>query len=638
MNELQNLSLNKLKMETPNKCDENIQKLKELFPQIVSEDKIDFDILKQLLSDTIVEADDERYRLDWVGKKASLLKANTPINKTLRPCEEESVDFENTKNLYIEGDNFEVLKILSESYLGKIKMIYIDPPYNTGKDFVYRDNFTQSKEEFESEIGLRDEEGNKLFRNTDSNGRFHSDWLSMMYERLLVSRDLLKDDGVILISIGDDEIDNLRKVCTQVYGENNFIAQLVWNCSTGGGIRPKHFSITHEYILVYSKNKNKLDELNATLSKEAVKQYKLSDDKGLYREKDFVFKNISTNINQKYEIKCPNGDIVKPKNGYIYRFIKETFIEAVNNDLVVFKKTNNGPLINLDGSQANWNIYIKKYLGDGKGSPVTSLPRDLVGIYNNGTSAVQNLFENKRVFENVKSVELIVYLIEIFLTNKNDTILDFFSGSSTTAHAVMQLNAQDGGNRKFIMVQLPELTDEKSEAYKAGYKTIAEIGKERIRRVGKKILGSEALASPKDGTKVPFPLDIGFRVLKVDTTNFKEVYYHPNKISQEQLEMFTTNIKEDRDDLDLLFGVMIDLGIELSLKITPKIIDDKKLYLVENSELIACFEDDITTKVIEEILAIKPYQVVLKDGCFANDNDKINAMQKLSTITTVSVI
>lgn len=628
---MNNIKFEKLKMQTPNICDENIKKLKELFPQIISEDKIDFDILRQLLSENIVEADDERYRLDWVGKKRSLLKANTPINKTLRPCIDESVDFENTKNLYIEGDNFEVLKLLQESYLNKIKMIYIDPPYNTGKDFVYRDNFTQNKADFEDEIGLRDEEGNKLFKNTDSNGRFHSDWLSMMYERLIVARDLLKDDGVILISIGDDEIDNLRKVCTQVYGENNFIAQLVWNCSTGGGIRPKHFSITHEYILVYSKNKNKLDELNATLSKEAVNQYKLSDDKGLYREKDFVFKNVSTNINQKYEIECPNGDIVKPKNGYIYRFIKETFIEAVNNDLVVFKKTNNGPLINLDGSQASWNIYIKKYLGDGKGSPVTSLPRDLVGIYNNGTSAVQNLFENKRVFENVKSVELIVYLIEIFLTNKNDLILDFFSGSSTTAHAVMQLNAQDGGNRKFIMVQIPEFTDEKSEAFKAGYKNICEIGKERIRRAGKKIL-------EENKNKDLSSLDIGFRVLKTDSTNFKDVYYHPNNLNQNQLKMFETNIKEDRSDLDLLFSIMLDLGIELSLKINTKIVSNKKLYLVENSELIVCFEENINLEIIQAIKEEKPLKVVLKDGCFANDTEKINAILELSLITSISVI
>ena len=635
---MNNIKFDKLKMQTPNIYEENIKKLKELFPQIVSEDKIDFDILKQILSENIVEADEERYRLDWVGKKRSLLKANTPINKTLRPRVDESVDFENTQNLYIEGDNFEVLKLLQESYLNKIKMIYIDPPYNTGKDsFTYPDDYSQSRSDFEDEIGLRDEEGNKLFKNTDSNGRFHSDWLSMMYERLLVARDLLKDDGVILISIGDDEIDNLRKVCTLVYGENNFIAQLVWNCSTGGGIRPKHFSITHEYILVYSKNKNKLDELNATLSKEAVKQYKLSDDKGLYREKDFVFKNVSTNINQKYEIECPNGDIVKPKNGYIYRFIKETFIEAVNNDLVVFKKTNNGPLINLDGSQAGWNIYIKKYLGDGKGSPVTSLPRDLVGIYNNGTSAVQNLFENKRVFENVKSVELIVYLIEIFLTNKSDLILDFFSGSSTTAHAVIQLNSEDGGNRKFIMVQIPELTDEKSEAFKAGYKNICEIGKERIRRAGKKILGSEVLTSPKDGTKVPI-LDIGFRVLKIDSSNFKDVYYHPNQLGQGDLLDFETNIKEDRNDLDLLFSIMLDLGIELSLKINTKIVSNKKLYLVENSELIVCFEDNITLEIIQTIKEEKPLKVVLKDGCFANDTDKINAILELSLISSISVI
>ena len=624
MNEL---NLNKLKMQTPNKCEENIEKLKELFPQIVSEKKIDFDILKQLLSDTIVEADDERYRLDWVGKKASLLKSNTPIYKTLRPCEDESVDFENTQNLYIEGDNFEVLKVLSESYLNKIKMIYIDPPYNTGKDFVYRDNFTKSKNDFENEIGLRDEEGNKLFKNTDSNGRFHSDWLSMMYERLLVARDLLKDDGLTFISIDENEYENLKKVCDEIFGEDNYIGSIIWKNKFGSGAKTSGFIGVHEYIVCYSRIK--IMNITSELSESEVKKHTKKDEKyetrGGYRIQPLMTKSMDDRPNLVYPLEY-NGIKIHPNKQWVWS--KERMMEAIANNNVDF-------MIKDDGTVA---VNSKQYLKDEngfmrKGKPTTFFDK----VYTqNGTKELSELF-NKKIFDFNKPIELIRYLISFELNdtitiNDNDIILDFFSGSATTAHAVMNLNAQDGGNRKFIMVQLPEITDEKSEAYKAGYKNICEIGKERIRRAGKKIKEEN-----KDKENIQ-NLDIGFRVLKVDSTNFKEVYYHPNKLGQEQLKMFESNIKEDRSDLDLLFAVMIDLGIELSLKITTKILSNKKLYLIENSELIACFENDITLSVIEEIIAIKPYQVVLKDGCFANDNDKINAMQKLADITTVSVI
>jgi adenine-specific DNA-methyltransferase len=617
--------MEKLDLTTPNFTDENIQKLSELFPNCVTEDSngrtIDFDALRQELSNNIIDGNKERYQLTWPGKAESLVTANKPINKTLRPNREESKDFDNTENLYIEGDNLEVLKLLQETYLGKIKMIYIDPPYNTGKDFVYKDNFTQNKEKYDEESGNVDDEGGRLVSNPDSNGRYHSDWLSMMYPRLKLARNLLAEDGVIVISIGDDEIDNLRKICSEIYGDLNFVSQLVWNCSTGGGIRPKHFSVTHEYILIYSKSINSLDRLNAPLPPDAVKQYKLEDSQGLYRNKDFVFKNSSTNINQKYEISCPNGDLVRPKEGYIYRFVKETFSKSLSDDMVVFKETNKGPLTNIDGSQANWNIYIKKYLGDGKGAPVTSLPRDIVKIYNNGTSLVQNLFDNKRVFDNVKSVELIKYLTGIFVEEKKGVILDFFSGSATTAHAVMQLNAEDGGNRKFIMAQIPEATDEKSEAYKAGYKAITEIGKERIRRAGEKIKEDNA---DKEGID---DLDIGFRVLKVDSSNMKDVYFSPDSTSQEDLFERASNIKDGRTDEDLLFMVLLDWGIDLSVKIERREIAGKTVYFADDNFLAACFENNLDEDFAKALAAEQPRKAVLRDSGFAGSSVKINIEQ-----------
>ena len=626
------INLNKLKMQTLNIYEENIKKLKELFPQIVSEDKIDFDILKQLLSNTIVEADDERYRLDWVGKKRSLLKANTSINKTLRPYKNESVDFENTKNLYIEGDNFEVLKLLQESYLNKIKMIYIDPPYNTGKDFVYRDNFTQNKADFEDEIGLRDEEGNKLFKNTDSNGRFHSDWLSMMFERLIVARDLLKDDGVIFISIDDNEVHNLRKICDEVFGEGNFIASLVWENKEGGGSSDSLlFRIKHEHILCFCKEIINIKINGIEINNE--ERYKLSDEYENIRGKYYLQKlgmgSIQYSESLDYPIQISDGIFITAKennNGKkaCWRWSEEKYKWGIENKFIEIKKD----------SKDIWTVYTKQYLKcDNEGNFIerTQRPIGIIDKYSStqGSKFLENI--KLKYFNYSKPYELIKYLLERISFDKDDLILDFFSGSATTAHAVMQLNAQDDGNRKFIMVQIPENTDEKSEAYKAGYKNICEIGKERIRRAGAKILEDN---KDKDLSS----LDIGFRVLKVDSSNMKDVYYHPNEIKQNQLKMFETNIKEDRSDLDLLFSIMLNLGICLDLKITTKIIDDKKLYFIENSELIVCFEENITLKIIEVIKEEKPYKVVLKDGCFANDTQKINAILELSLITSISVI
>lgn len=620
------INLNKLKLQTPNIYEENIKKLKELFPQIVSEDKIDFDILKQLLSNTIVEADDERYRLDWVGKKRSLLKANTPINKTLRPCKNESVDFENTKNLYIEGDNFEVLKLLQESYLNKIKMIYIDPPYNTGKDsFTYPDDYSKSRSDFEDEIGLRDDEGNKLFKNTDSNGRFHSDWLSMMYERLLVARDLLKDDGVIFISIDDNEVHNLRKICDEVFGEGNFKNSIMTRRRVKSlniqfaedGLNS--MNVGFEYVLVYSKTE--LFTFKALRMKKNI-----ISQKGTWN----VFWSNADRPTMRYELLG-----FTPETGQ-WRWSKEKSDEAIKNYKYYLDNFSKNMTLEEYWKQNGETLKFIRRIDDGYGKnggvQYWVGPSDTSLRTTNWTdievSQIKKDFDIP--FDNPKNIELIKTIISTVDT-KDFISLDFFSGSATTAHAVMQLNAQDDGNRKFIMVQIPENTDEKSEAYKAGYKNICEIGKERIRRAGAKILEDN---KDKDLSS----LDIGFRVLKVDSSNMKDVYYHPNEIKQNQLKMFETNIKEDRNDLDLLFSIMLDLGICLDLKITTKIIDDKKLYFIENSELIVCFEENITLKIIETIKEEKPYKVVLKDGCFANDTQKINAILELSLITSISVI
>lgn len=630
------INLNKLKLQTPNIYEENIKKLKELFPQIVSEDKIDFDILKQLLSNTIVEADDERYRLDWVGKKRSLLKANTPINKTLRPCKNESVDFENTKNLYIEGDNFEVLKLLQESYLNKIKMIYIDPPYNTGKDFVYRDNFTQNKADFEDEIGLRDEEGNKLFKNTDSNGRFHSDWLSMMYERLLIARDLLKDDGIIFISIDDNEVHNLRKICDEVFGEGNFISQIIWMKGKEGGNDNSGMGEHHEYIIMYGKSE--LSKTSIKLDGKDTSRHIIKlNEVNFVKEADFIYKEgesfqlINLSKQKDYELIIPlkNGEILKWE-GYCPQSTLDEYIRIGK----VFVGKNKVP-------------YIKSFLSDEKeGTKPSTLFEQSIGTTKAGGIEIKNLFEDKKIFSYPKPSSLIFRLIEITCSD-NDIIMDFFSGSASTQQAIFNYNLKNNTHIKSILVQLSEKLDVKNARNDKDKKNIqmaidylstiqkkpflTEIGKERIRRAGAKILEDN---KDKDLSS----LDIGFRVLKVDSSNMKDVYYHPNEIKQNQLKMFETNIKEDRSDLDLLFSIMLDLGITLDLKITTKIIDDKKLYFIENSELIVCFEENITLKIIETIKEEKPYKVVLKDGCFANDTQKINAILELSLITSISVI
>ena len=505
-------------------------------------------------------------------------------------------------------------------------MIYIDPPYNTGNDFVYADDFSQSTNDYLENSGQFDDEGNQMVQNTESNGRFHTDWLNMIYPRIKLAKDLLSEQGVLVISIDDNEIENMRKCCNDIFGEDNLVNCFIWNCSTAGGIRPKFASKTHEYILVYAKNKNAMDMIYAPLSSDAIKMYTQKDEKGLYRDKDFVFKNKSTNTNQKYGIECPDGEVVYPKDGYIYRFIRPKFDEALREKMVTFKKTNTGPLVTADGKQAHWNIYIRKYLGEAMGAPSTLIPKEMMSIYNVGTQCVQDLFDGVRVFENVKPVDVITYLVNM-LSYNGDTILDFFSGSATTAHAVMKLNAEDNGHRKFIMVQLPEETDEKSEAYKAGYKNICEIGKERIRRAAKKIAEENPEAK----------FDDGFRVLKCDTSNMKDVYYNPSEYEPSLFSSLEDNIKEDRTPEDLLFQVMLDLGVLLSSKIEEITIAGKRVFNVEDNYLIACFDDKVTEEVITEIAKKQPYYFVMRDSSMANDSVATNFEQIFTTYSPETV-
>ena len=558
------------------------------------------------------------YDFTWVGKRAALQEAAAPIRKTLRPCKEESVDWDTTQNLYIEGDNLEVLKLLQNSYMGKVKMIYIDPPYNTGNDFVYHDDFHRTQQEEDEAAGVINAEGERMIKNTSSNGKFHSDWCSMIYARLIVARSLLTDDGVILISIDDCEGNNMVNICNEVFGESNRVTTLIWNCSTAGGIRPKHASKTHEYIFVYAKDIEQVPTLWAPLSGDAQKMYNEKDEKGLFRSKEFVFKNASTNENQKYEITCPDGEIVKPKNGYIYRFVPETFEKAKEDNLVVFKKTqNSSTLIKSDGSPASWNIFIKKYFGDGLGCPSTTLPKDQIGMYNKGTQDVQTLFENQRVFENVKPISLVAYLIQVF-SGSDSIILDFFSGSATTAHSVMQYNAEKKENRKYIMVQLPELTDKDSEAYRAGYKNICEIGKERIRRAGKKI--KEEYPDAKD-------LDTGFRVFKCEESNYKDVAFAPKDYTQDMLAGLLDNIKDDRNDLDLIFDCMLRWGVELSLPLEATTVDGCTIHNVNEGDLVGCLDGVVTEKVIDAIAAMDPVRVIFRDSSFTEAANKMNLFE-----------
>ena len=607
--------MDKLKMQTANKADENFKKLAAMFPNAVTETidengevvrAIDKDVLMQEISCKVVDGNEERYQFTWPDKKKSVLLANAPKNKTLRPCREESVDFDNTENLYIEGDNLEVLKLLQETYLGKIKMIYIDPPYNTGNDFVYNDDFSVENGVWRVESGDFDEDGNRLVQNTESNGRFHTDWLNMIYPRLKLAKDLLSDDGVIFISIDDNEVENILKCCDEVFGASNFIANLIWKSKSGGANDSRFFAVDHEYVIAYAKSADKF-VLGIDREATVTTSYNRKDEKGEYALDRLDKQSIRYSEALDYEIIGPDGTSYRPKHkdpthpNATWRWSKKN-VEAHYDELVF----------------ENGCVYTKNYKKEGAIAR-SLLLEDRFGRTRTGKTDCFALF-NRDYFSNPKPYKLIRYL-QIIASNKDSIILDFFSGSATTAHAVMQLNAEDGGNRKFIMVQLPEETDEKSEAYKAGYKNICEIGKERIRRAAKKIAEENPEAQ----------FDGGFRVLKCDSSNMKEVYYNPAEYEPSLFSRLEDNIKEDRTPEDLLFQVMLDLGILLSSKIqvrSEKVgMRSYSYFDVEDGYLIACFDKDIDEEVITAIAKQKPYYFVMRDSSMANDSVATNFEQ-----------
>ena len=665
--------MDKLRMQTANKVDENFRKLAAMFPNAVTETidengevvrAIDKDVLMQEISCTVVDGNEERYQFTWPDKKKSVLLANAPINKTLRPCREESVDFDTTENLYIEGDNLEVLKLLQETYLGKIKMIYIDPPYNTGNDFVYEDDFAQSTDEYLANSGQFDEDGNRMVQNTESNGRFHTDWLNMIYPRLKLAKDLLTDDGVIFISIDDNEVENLLKCCGEVFGDCNFVAQIPWRKRTAKSDVPFGVSQDYEYIICFAKSSN----FSASVEGKERKYYETPDFAGRpWRVHDLTKQTTASERPNSY------FTIVNPKTGEQYpanpnrtwAITEDTFRTYYAENRIVFP--GDYDFLNIQKPVLRyWKEDDMKKAGDkfGKVAVSTKLP-DNIGMSQDGTKEITSLLGTK-VFSFPKPSALIKYLISTS-TEKNDLVLDFFSGSATTAHAVMQMNAEDGGHRKFIMVQLPEATDEKSEAYKAGYKTICEIGKERIRRAGAKINkenerlkdvpllkddkdiqlfnsiaqnGHDAVERTKSAFErcdVSYSLDTGFRVLKCDTSNMKEVYYNPAEYEASLFSSLEDNIKEDRTPEDLLFQVMLDLGVLLSSKIEETTIAGKKVFNVEDNYLIACFDDNVTEDVITEIAKQKPYYFVMRDSSMANDSVATNFDQIFATYSPDTV-
>lgn len=633
-----------LNMQSMDKVAANVAKIRELFPNCVTErinnegnleHAIDFDMLKQELSDHVVDGLQERYQFTWPDKRKAILAANTPINKTLRPCREESVDFDNTENLYIEGDNLEVLKLLQETYLGKVKMIYIDPPYNTGNDFVYEDDFKQSADEYIDNSGQLDEEGNRLVANTESNGRFHTDWLNMIYPRLKLAKDLLSEDGVIFISIDDNEVDNLRKICDEVFGEENFKSNSII-INNRGGRDYGGIALQHDYILIYSKN------IIATLNpiNETDKQFQYYDEYGGFNLMELRNRNIKFNDKNRPNLCYPfyvnpnnadkNGLLelsLEPKIGFIevypaksngvqtvWRWGKEEKARDNINKEIFGKENRNGGY-----------MIVQKYRKSTKMQRSVWDEKEFVN--ERGTEAIKDLLD-KAYFNYPKSVYTIKRVLELG-SSKNSLILDFFSGSATTAHAVMQLNAEDGGKRKFIMVQLPEVCAENSEAYKAGYKNICEIGKERIRRAGQKIKEENPLTTQD--------LDIGFRVLKCDSSNMEDVYFTPKEYMDKQQSLFVDNIKKDRSDEDLLFDAMLKLDTPLSSKIEKITIAGKTVYNVAQGHLMACFDTDVTDEVITAIAKEMPSYFVMRDSSQADDSVAINFEQIFNTYSPQTV-
>ncbi len=639
--------MEKMRMESLNLTSQNIEKIEALFPNCITESRdengqlkksVNFKMLKQMLSEDIVDGE-EAYEFTWVGKKESIVEANKPIRKTLRPAPGESIDWENTENLYIEGDNLEVLKLLQESYLGKVKMIYIDPPYNTGNDFIYNDDFKVSNEEYAQESGEYDEDGNRMFKNTDSNGRFHSDWCSMMYSRLLVAKNVLREDGVIVISMDDSEIDSLKNICNEIFGEKNLVSEIPWQ-SRASIQNDTDFSVNHEYICIYAKNRRQTNRRLKENNKDTW--YKKdsfvcrplpmndsdfsnpdNDPRGIWKTDPFDAPNIRPNLT--YEIVNPNTlEAHLPPSGRCWRMTEDRYKAELADNRIVFSKEGFGkPQLKVFYSE-------KKEYGTIDNSWFSA---QRVGTTTNGTKEMKKIFDGKALFDKPKPTTLLKKLILLMNVGENDIILDFFSGSGTTAHATMALNAEDGESRKFIMVQLPEDTDEKSVAFKSGYKNICEIGKERIRRAGNKIKSENPLLTSD--------LDTGFRVLKVDSSNMKDVYYSPNEISQDFLSSLESNIKEDRTDLDLLFGCLLEWGLPLSLPYKSIEIDGCVVHNYNNGDLIACFEENISENVMKEIAKLTPLRAVFRDNSFENSAEKINTSEifkLLSPDTKIKVI
>ena len=609
--------MDKLRMESPDMTAQNIDRIAALFPNCVTEASdghggikraINFELLKQMLSPDVVDGD-ERYEFTWVGKKAAIVEANKPIRKTLRPCVEESKNWDTTENLYIEGDNLEVLKLLQESYLGKVKMIYIDPPYNTGNDFIYADDFMRSQEEENVQMGMYDEDDNRLFKNTDTNGRFHSDWCSMIYSRLMLARNLLTEDGLLFVSIDDNENATMRELLDETLGSGNFVACIVWQKIHSIKNDAKYFSENHEYALVYAKNIDsiKLNLLPRTEEMNARYKNPDKDPRGAWQSGDLVASGERSNGH--FIVKSPKtGKEFDVPQGKHWVYSQENLLALVNDNQIWF------------GEDGNSFPRKKRFLSDVQDgrTPNTLWLCDEVGHNQTAARELKALFDDNKYFDFPKPVSYIQQML-LLGTSADSIILDFFSGSATTAHAVMQLNAEDGGHRKFIMVQLPEKCDEASEAYKAGYENICEIGKERIRRAGEKIK-SESPMTTQD-------LDVGFRVLKLDDTNMKDVYYAPDDYDQGMLAGLESNIKDDRTDLDLMFGCLIDWGLPLSLPYSSEQIDGCTVHTYNDGDLIACFDTNIPESVVKEIAKRKPLRAVFRDSGFASSPEKINVFE-----------
>ena len=645
-----------LKMHTPNLVDSNIDRLAALFPncvtekpktdeqgkvirdmngEVVLERGIDFELLKQELSHSVIDGSQERYRLDWVGKREAIVTANSPIAKTLRPCRDESVDFETTGNLFIEGDNLEALKLLQESYLGKVKMIYIDPPYNTGNDFIYNDDFAADTAEFFERSGQVDGDGNRLVANTESNGRFHSDWLSMMYSRLKLTRNLLTEDGFAILAMDDSEVENLIKICDEIFGEHNKIGVITVVHKPEGRNQEKFLGTSNEFALVYAKNKKMANFRNIVLDKEKLIEFDYEDEKGKYKRKDFIRR-----ADGKYATREAKPNFWYPI--YVSKDLKKVTTESKSDYYEIFPVIDNGvertwktlpsTFIDLvkDGAieaiNENGKIVIYEKMRE-KQVIKTHWIKKEYHAYHFGTKILDDLLKDK-TFDFPKSLYLIIDLLKL-TTESNDIVIDFFAGSSTTAHAVMQLNAEDGGNRKFIMVQIPEATDSKSEAHKAGYPTIAEISKERIRRAGAKIRQDNA---DKDLSH----LDTGFRVLKIDTSNMNDIYYRPQDYNQDLLAQLENNIKEDRSDEDLLFQFMLDTGVPLSLPIERTELSSKSgghtIYQVGGNSLIASL-DYIDANMVNDIAALNPLKFITSERAIATDSDKTNIKERFKQLS-----